>query len=680
MRYQGLWFCFALTLAPALVLGDDDGPVSALIAAVTEADRGAGAEAAGGTIVILDPNPDAEVDKAEAAAGAIIEIELSGSVGLSKYWLGLDCEPIEDALRAQLDLPEDAGLVIRKVVDDSPAKAAGLQVHDVIAQAKSGDAVQNITGTAQFSELIQTAEGKPITLKVRRAGKSVDVSVTPAERPGLALVRGEAQGQPRALHRRGEGENYRERAGEAGRRRWSGRFGPPAGGHGRGRGGFSFRMAGPVVVKADREKIGKLPDDMKITITKTGNEPANIAISQGDKSWTVKDNELDKLPGEVRGSLAKFLGFGLMSKLRGSFGDMMHRFGRGPGMRGPQGGSFGSRGPGFGGGHHGHGPGVAHHHGGPGSHGHRATTGSHGGSHGQHGVCPHCGASRHATAGHHGHHGHGRFAQQGRGKPQRGWMAIHAQRGPHFAQHRGCPYCGGHGRQLAHHGRGHRRMYGVGMNSNAGLTGHIRFGGNYGRGFGGSQGFAHSRGHNPHDCPICNAHRQMAQHHFGHHHDGPGGAQASGNVDGRLEALLTRLERIVGQQGAGQPGARPGAIMFGGGFNPRGRGPGMSGDGPRRDGDRPQGDRPQGDRARGPGGNPQFERPQWGGRGGPEESRETRRPPQDGPRPGPGGPPRGEGGPNDELRGQIRRLQEQQEKTAKALKDLTDALEKNQRK
>jgi hypothetical protein len=32
------------------------------------------------------------------------------------------------------------------------------------------------------------------------------------------------------------------------------------------------------------------------------------------------------------------------------------------------------------------------------------------------------------------------------------------------------------------------------------------------------------------------------------------------------------------------------------------------------------------------------------------------------------------------LRGQIRRLQEQQEKMARALKDLTDALEKSQRK
>ena len=37
-------------------------------------------------------------------------------IKLGDYWLGVECRPVDDALRAQLGLPEDQGLVVENVV------------------------------------------------------------------------------------------------------------------------------------------------------------------------------------------------------------------------------------------------------------------------------------------------------------------------------------------------------------------------------------------------------------------------------------------------------------------------------------------------------------------------------------------------------------------------------------
>src|SRR5690242_16088318 len=107
MRYQGLWLCLAAALAPALSLGDDDGPVSALIVPAAEQDQIAeatesqGGAATGDATLVIKTEPDGK----GTATIESVELELVANVAVSKYWLGLDCEPIEDALRAQLDLP-----------------------------------------------------------------------------------------------------------------------------------------------------------------------------------------------------------------------------------------------------------------------------------------------------------------------------------------------------------------------------------------------------------------------------------------------------------------------------------------------------------------------------------------------------------------------------------------------
>ena len=48
----------------------------------------------------------------------------------SEYWLGLECYPAQDALRAQLNLEEGQGLVVHQVLPESPAAKAGIQHQD----------------------------------------------------------------------------------------------------------------------------------------------------------------------------------------------------------------------------------------------------------------------------------------------------------------------------------------------------------------------------------------------------------------------------------------------------------------------------------------------------------------------------------------------------------------------
>jgi hypothetical protein len=81
-----------------------------------------------------------------------------------------------------------------------------------------------------------------------------------------------------------------------------------------------------------REDQGKLPDTMQVTLTKSGDQ-VQITVSMDGQSWTVKDTEVDKLPGEVRGALLKFVASRLMPKFGPHAGFLSHfgsPFGAGP--------------------------------------------------------------------------------------------------------------------------------------------------------------------------------------------------------------------------------------------------------------------------------------------------------------------------------------------------------------
>ena len=95
-----------------------------------------------------------------------------------KYFIGVPVGPVDEVLRAHLDIPAGRGLVATDVVAGSPAAQAGIQKHDILLEANN----QPLTDTQSLLETIEKSEGKPIELKLYRAGKMVTLSVTPSKR------------------------------------------------------------------------------------------------------------------------------------------------------------------------------------------------------------------------------------------------------------------------------------------------------------------------------------------------------------------------------------------------------------------------------------------------------------------------------------------------------------------
>lgn len=54
----------------------------------------------------------------------------------------------------------------------------------------------------------------------------------------------------------------------------------------------------------------KLPENMSVEIHKEGAKPAEITVHRGDESWHVTQDELDKLPADVRRHVEPMLGWG----------------------------------------------------------------------------------------------------------------------------------------------------------------------------------------------------------------------------------------------------------------------------------------------------------------------------------------------------------------------------------
>lgn len=215
MMRQGT-LCWMLVLAPIVASADDDGPISALDAAANDSAPRVVAQAD----INLAANDAESAAKVEALGTITLELDVATEDG---YWIGLDCESPDETLRSQLSLAKDTGLVILEVSDDSPAKSAGLLPNDVVTLAKLGDKQHTISSVDQLSGLIQEAKATPIELTVVRAGKATPVTVTPATRQGVALVKNEQGGRPRALP-------------------------------GRRPGGMVFRFGGPDAKKSDGDK------------------------------------------------------------------------------------------------------------------------------------------------------------------------------------------------------------------------------------------------------------------------------------------------------------------------------------------------------------------------------------------------------------------------------------------
>ena len=197
--------------------------------------------------------------------------------GAGKYWVGLNCAQVGDALRSHLQIAKGKGLLVLDVVPDSPAAKAKIQQHDVVLKVGKTD-----VGTiGHLTQAVQEAKTKAVSVQIIRKGKRQTLKVTPAERPKDAtdVFPGGLPGGgelPRGVleilkkHGLGRGANIKARF-----------FGP----------GVAFPKGG-----VPGAGIGSV----QLRIEKTNDGKAKITITKDGKTYTTTEDKLNTLPKDIR--------------------------------------------------------------------------------------------------------------------------------------------------------------------------------------------------------------------------------------------------------------------------------------------------------------------------------------------------------------------------------------------
>jgi membrane-associated protease RseP (regulator of RpoE activity) len=226
-----------------------------------------------------------EEEQPKQAREIVIRTVTEGETKLPEYWLGVGGEAADEALQAQLGL--DGGLVVRDVVENSPAAKAGLKKHDIILQLGE----KPIRSLPELIQAMRDTNGAETTVVFLRGGKKESAQVSPEKRPMDDVAARIVKVHPRIEGFRTEIDQLVEklRSGEAeGLRLLTVRPGVELGGT------HVFRME-------------NFPDNTQVTVRKDGDGPAKVEITREGKTWKVTEETLEELPEELRGPVKEML-------------------------------------------------------------------------------------------------------------------------------------------------------------------------------------------------------------------------------------------------------------------------------------------------------------------------------------------------------------------------------------
>ncbi len=113
-------------------------------------------------------------------------------------WLGVHTVPVSDALRAQIDIPEDQGVLVEFAAPGGPAATAGLAAHDIIL-TMDGEPVKSVEGFR--GKLAQSKPGQQVKLEFLRKGKPSSATATLGQRPPDAAPGGKVNSEAGRLLR-----------------------------------------------------------------------------------------------------------------------------------------------------------------------------------------------------------------------------------------------------------------------------------------------------------------------------------------------------------------------------------------------------------------------------------------------------------------------------------------------
>lgn len=97
-----------------------------------------------------------------------------------RSWIGVEIQEIDQALAKSMDLPSTNGALVVKVVEDSPAESAGLEVGDVIVGLQN-DVVKDVPYLRNTISLMRP--GTKVELKVIRDAKPITLTAKLVELP-----------------------------------------------------------------------------------------------------------------------------------------------------------------------------------------------------------------------------------------------------------------------------------------------------------------------------------------------------------------------------------------------------------------------------------------------------------------------------------------------------------------
>jgi membrane-associated protease RseP (regulator of RpoE activity) len=99
---------------------------------------------------------------------------------------GVDVSALDPALRAQLDIADDQGVVVTAVADGSDAAKAGVQQHDIVLRIGE----QPVASSERFNELISAEQGKGAVFHLMRRGQpqTIEVNLPSVPQYELALT------------------------------------------------------------------------------------------------------------------------------------------------------------------------------------------------------------------------------------------------------------------------------------------------------------------------------------------------------------------------------------------------------------------------------------------------------------------------------------------------------------
>jgi len=229
-----------------------------------------------GKIVRVSPEPEERVE-------IPVKLEADEEVESTKnYWIGISGRPVESpVLKTHLQLAADMGVVIERVVSESPADKAGLRKHDIILRV-NGIGVQDMKVLQAY---VGEHQGKSLELKFIRLGKEETLVVVPERRPIELRIQG--LGRKRKDSRDDVIAKLMEQ--------FQGQGGLP--------GGMRRFGGGGVFLPDQQAGRNLLPNGVSVSIQRENEGPAKITVKQGDQTWHVVGDDpksLEQLPEELR--------------------------------------------------------------------------------------------------------------------------------------------------------------------------------------------------------------------------------------------------------------------------------------------------------------------------------------------------------------------------------------------